>query len=463
MRTVKYYSNELTEDIINNFLEISATQQKLLNYCWNRFSGKKYINSSDRDIRDLLRNSNYQNKTLNKSYIYDTVEYSKGILTSNLNKTKKKIKSLISKNKNLTKEDKHYLNFIFTNNRVLQSVINYEKIDYTDKYFKRFDGKINFHNLNNKARRYYRKYKGKIPKSRDIPKINISQRNYSIKDTIFNLKLNEEGSKRTKIQLTSQINVNKKPNLYIFLNKKRLEIHFSIDRKIKNTTLSNQELGIDLGLIDLFVLSNGNLYGKDMNTIFYNLSDNIHNPNRNRLYSLYKKYSESNSLKDNQKAENILKYNLGKIKYNTKIKKAKENIKNNVNKALNDLISIERPKELIIENLNWNKNKGRMRRRQRNRFNTWTKEYIKERLIFKAEENQIPITIVNPAYTSQICNKCSSFGLRNGKHFSCPKCELTIDADENAAINIKNRKYIQGIDLYTSVKEVKNYFLNNPN
>lgn len=211
------------------------------------------------------------------------------------------------------------------------------------------------------------------------------------------------------------------------------------------------------------MLSNGNIYGKNMNTIFYKLSDNIHNPNRNRLYSLYKKYSESNNLKDNQKSENILKYNLGKVKYNTKIKKAKENIKNNVNKALNDLISIERPKELIIENLNWNKNKGRMRRSQRNRFNTWTKGYIKERLIFKAGGNQIPITIVNPAYTSQICNKCSSFGLRNGKHFSCSKCELTIDADENAAINIKNRKYIQEIDLYTSVKEVKNYFLNNPN
>jgi putative transposase len=49
---------------------------------------------------------------------------------------------------------------------------------------------------------------------------------------------------------------------------------------------------------------------------------------------------------------------------------------------------------------------------------------------------------VNPAYTSQTCSRCGCVRKKNRKdqaHYVCKDCGLKINADYNAAINIKNR------------------------
>ena len=67
---------------------------------------------------------------------------------------------------------------------------------------------------------------------------------------------------------------------------------------------------------------------------------------------------------------------------------------------------------------------------------------------------------INPAYTSQICHICDSFGTRNGETFTCQCCQNKMDADVNAAYNIRKRKNIKEIDLYTNTKKVKQYYEN---
>jgi hypothetical protein CLOSPO_02930 len=83
-----------------------------------------------------------------------------------------------------------------------------------------------------------------------------------------------------------------------------------------------------------------------------------------------------------------------------------------------------------------------------------------ERLSVKLAENGIKETIVNPAYTSQVCCKCNHLGSRNGKVFKCLNCNLNIDADFNASINTKKRKFISEINIDTPYKEVKKYYEN---
>lgn len=70
---------------------------------------------------------------------------------------------------------------------------------------------------------------------------------------------------------------------------------------------------------------------------------------------------------------------------------------------------------------------------------------VREMLNYKADKFGGSIIAVNPAYTSQICSKCGHKSADNRKSqavFQCVECGHTVNADTNAAINIKER----GID-----------------
>ena len=124
------------------------------------------------------------------------------------------------------------------------------------------------------------------------------------------------------------------------------------------------------------------------------------------------------------------------------------------------MIKEEDLKEIVREDLNWISKKRNISRKQRNRFSTWSKGILLKRLSVKLTQKGIKETIVNPAYTSQVCCKCNHLGSRNGKEFNCSNCSLSIDADFNASINIKKRKYIDEINIYTPYKQVKKYYEN---
>ncbi len=62
---------------------------------------------------------------------------------------------------------------------------------------------------------------------------------------------------------------------------------------------------------------------------------------------------------------------------------------------------------------------------------------FKERLLFKANEIQKRVILVNEAYTSQTCSYCGCmYKIGNSKIYECKQCEKNIDRDMNAAKNI---------------------------
>lgn len=420
-------------------------------------------------IRDELIQKDLLSKKITKTLSRVAVEQSAATIKSNWTTTKKKVKKAIAQNENLTKDDKHYLYLCLKHTPTLYNILNYKKVDYATDCLK--DLKVDVHRLNNLLRRYIRRYKTKSYTNKANVILTSNLYKFDLNNNIFSFTGKKKNSKVTitlignipKLKGTLELVKNQKSNQYY--------LHVPLDRIIikKEMTEQSEILGLDVGITDLITLSNGSIYGANSAELFYTLSDNLVNKNRSRLFS-YKRQLEERILTENDpskksilelKLKNLENNNLGSKKRISKISKYKSRIVSHINCELNKMVKEEDIEEIVREDLNWiSKKKKNVSRKQQNRFSTWSKGVLLERLSVKLAENGIKETIVNPAYTSQVCCKCNHLGSRNGKVFKCLNCNLNIDADFNASINTKKRKFISEINIDTPYKEVKKYYEN---
>ena len=468
-RTVKIKASCSNKE--DEILLIGTIQRNIKNYVWSRYSGiGSLLKQSGWTIRDELIQEDLLSKKITKTFSRTAIEKSASIIKTNWIITKKKVKRAIAQNENLTKDDKHYLYLCLKHTPTLYNILNYKKIDYTTDYLK--DLKVDVHRLNNLLRRYIRRYKTKAHTNKSNVILPSSLYKFNPSNNEFTL----TGKKRnSKVKITLIGNVPKlKGTLELVKNQKSNQyyLHVPLDRIIakKNMTVESEILGLDVGITDLITLSNGSVYGANSAELFYTLSDNLVNKNRSRLFS-YKRQLEERILTEQDqskkailelKLKNLEENNLGSKKRSSKIGKYKSRIASHINCELNKMVKEEDIQEIVREDLNWSSKKKNLSRKQRNRFATWSKGVLLERLSVKLAEKGIKETIVNPAYTSQVCCKCNHLGNRKGKEFKCSNCNLSIDSDFNASINIKKRKSISEINIDTPYKEVKKYYENPP-
>ena len=467
-RTVKIKTNCLNNE--EEILLIGTVQRNIKNYVWSRYNGiGSLLKQSGWTIRDELIQKDLLSKKITKTLSRVAVEQSAATIKSNWTTTKKKVKKAIAQNENLTKDDKHYLYLCLKHTPTLYNILNYKKVDYATDCLK--DLKVDVHRLNNLLRRYIRRYKTKSYTNKANVILTSNLYKFDLNNNIFSFTGKKKNSKVTitlignipKLKGTLELVKNQKSNQYY--------LHVPLDRIIikKEMTEQSEILGLDVGITDLITLSNGSIYGANSAELFYTLSDNLVNKNRSRLFS-YKRQLEERLLTENDpskksilelKLKNLENNNLGSKKRISKISKYKSRIVSHINCELNKMVKEEDIEEIVREDLNWiSKKKKNVSRKQQNRFSTWSKGVLLERLSVKLAENGIKETIVNPAYTSQVCCKCNHLGNRKGKEFKCSNCNLSIDADFNASINTKKRKFISEINIDTPYKEVKKYYEN---
>jgi len=75
----------------------------------------------------------------------------------------------------------------------------------------------------------------------------------------------------------------------------------------------------------------------------------------------------------------------------------------------------------------------------RTKLGRWNFADLRAKLEYKALLNGVKLVVVEPAFTSQMCNSCYHIGKRTNKVFKCTnnKCKVdTMDADFNASKNI---------------------------
>lgn len=86
-----------------------------------------------------------------------------------------------------------------------------------------------------------------------------------------------------------------------------------------------------------------------------------------------------------------------------------------------------------------------VRRRQRNKHANWSFYQLRQYIAYKSELAGIPVTYVNPKYTSQMCSVCGYVSKSNRVSqsiFTCVSCGHSANTDTNAAVNIAARAAI---------------------
>ena len=194
------------------------------------------------------------------------------------------------------------------------------------------------------------------------------------------------------------------------------------------------KIGIDIGLKILFSTSNGDMFGNK----FYKKLIHLDNLTMKLQKELQK---QKIPLRTNKKYNN-----LANIKRNF--------VKNEINKALNRLIEIYSPKEIVLENLYFNN--PNLSRQMNRMLKTFGKRQIEQKLACLSEEFDITIIKVNPAYTSQECSSCGYVEETNRKSqsdFLCKACGARKHADVNAGKNVLARSSCKELsDIYISRK-----------
>ena len=88
--------------------------------------------------------------------------------------------------------------------------------------------------------------------------------------------------------------------------------------------------------------------------------------------------------------------------------------------------------------------RGRVRHRkpQRATFHSWAFAQLAAFIAYKSVGAGVPVQIIDPVYTSQECSRCGHVDRKNRPsqdRFACRSCRMSLHADVNAAINIAHR------------------------
>ena len=196
---------------------------------------------------------------------------------------------------------------------------------------------------------------------------------------------------------------------------------------------SNEGIGIDLGLKDLAIVSNGKTYRNiNKSAGLKKLEKQLIREQR----SLSRKYENLKKGKSTQRA-NIQKQKLKVQKLHHKM----DNIRTDyINKTIAEIVKTK-PSYITIEDLNV---KGMMKNRCLSKAVASQKFYeFRTRLKAKCDENGIELRVADRFYpSSKTCHHCGSVrkNLKLSDRIYRCECGYVADRDFNAALNLKDAK-----------------------
>ena len=211
------------------------------------------------------------------------------------------------------------------------------------------------------------------------------------------------------------------------------------ERDIKISNTNNEGLGIDLGIKEFVVCSDGIKF-KNINKTA--TIKKIEKKLKREQRKLSRKYESLKIRNKNIKEGRATRQNIQKqVVKVQKLHQRLTNIRTDyINKIVSSIIK-QKPSYITIEDLNV---KGMMKNKHLSKAIASQKFFeFKTKLTFKCKENHIELRIVDRFYpSSKTCSNCGEIkqDLKLSDRIYKCDCGLTIDRDLNSSINLKNAK-----------------------
>ena len=135
----------------------------------------------------------------------------------------------------------------------------------------------------------------------------------------------------------------------------------------------------------------------------------------------------------------------GKLRLVKKIKNRESRIVKDLNhKIAKEIVNIAIVNNagIKLEQLSGIRNNRKHSRKFNYSLHSWSFYQLQNFIEYKAKLCGIPLTYVEPKYTSQECSRCGNIGIRDSKKFMCQSCGHVDHADANASFNIALRQSI---------------------
>ena len=215
-----------------------------------------------------------------------------------------------------------------------------------------------------------------------------------------------------------------------------LSLIMKVEDSVKATNTSSKGLGVDLGIKDTAICSDGRVFKNINKTIkIKKLKKKLKREQRKMSRSI--EYSKSKKIK----LKELKNFNKKKLKVQ-KIFYRLNCIRDDYNNKMVNEITRAKLKYITIEDLkvsNMIKNKHLSKAIQEQNFYS-----IRTKLINKCKERNIELRLVDTFYpSSKTCSCCGSIkkDLKlNDRIYKCYNCGLEMDRDYNASINLEKAK-----------------------
>jgi len=212
----------------------------------------------------------------------------------------------------------------------------------------------------------------------------------------------------------------------------------------KPDTRDYEPLGIDVGITHFLTTSEGQHYGA-FDEKLKQRQERVREKSRRKAKlraSLIKKGVAEENLPSTSSAEG---------------QRFARYVRQSINRAVNQLLDEHPEVALVTENLSIKTMRFKSKRMNA-LLSASNLAHIPKKLEWEAKKRALPLKKVNPAYSSQECNRCHHTHRENRSNqqtFCCKVCGYQANADVVASINLKRRLHDEELTACTDLLSVK--------